>query len=493
MAQHLYLTKVTHNAEKKEILVEFRNKYNKIVNRFEFYPFLVLPKELEKEQVQDLLLSIGLKGFQIEKKNKYLKIIASSFSELKKISNSLALHTGKKPLTLEAERQFLIQKNWTYFDSFIFEKDMPQKELEEKKDVGFLITKEIPFNQAVELDETETESLVEKFSLSALLRIPLEKVPASLQAQTEMLLENIFFSNGKGILWAKDNSFYSAKEFAPYGVYDSVSTIDFSSAWPKLITNNFFNLGIDTINCSCCKPIKLNDTNLLPSALIEVEFLEDAFYFESTSITFALKYHKSNPFENNRKEKKKEFFMKNYPVGPFFKNQKTLLPINDAKKLLDEKKVKLASNHTPNWFCKNKESFLSKAIRKYTKQGFLLSSSFSTHQNTLFTKNDSSYYFTSALFKSINALVQELPFVLVNPLSSFFSPLLANSILSVQEATLFKFREFSEKKGYRILYLNRKNAFIRGFSSLSLAKSFSKETSLPQPKIHAFSSQTTLG
>ena len=462
MPTHIYLTKVTFNPEKKEMLVEFRNNKNKVVKRFDFYPFLVLPKEMNKEKIEELLLCVGIKGFRVEKKNKYLKVICSSFIELKKISNTLALHTGKKPLVLESERQFLIQKNWNYYDTFIFENDFLVK-VDEKPDLGFLITKEINFGEALLLNEEETLFLVNKFALSALLKIPFTQIPSLTQAMTEIFVENIFFSNGIGISWAKNDSFYFAKEFAPYGSYESVSTIDFSSAWPQLITKNFFNLGIDTINCNCCKPIKLSDSNLLPSSLIEVEFLEDAFYYDSTSNTFALTYHKNNPFEKNRLEKKKEFFMKIYPVGPFFKNQKCLVPLNDAKKLLDESKVKLAKNHSSNWFCKNKESFLSKSIRKYTDQSLLLSSNNTSSQNTLFEKNNSSFYFTSALLNAVNALVQELPFQLMSPRSSFFSPILASSILSVQEATLFKFKEFSEKKGYRILHLNSKKPLLGVF------------------------------
>jgi hypothetical protein len=491
MPTHIYLTKVTYYSDKKEILVEFRNKEKKFVKRYNFHPFLVLPKEIDKEQVQELLLCSGIKGFRIEKKNKYLKVIASSFNELKKISNSLAIHTGKKPLTLEPERQFLLQLNWDYYDSFVFENNFIEK-IDAKKDLAFLISKELDFNEAIQLGEEIILSIVEKFSASALLKVPIDKVPTTIEQKTELFLENMFFSNGVGISWAKDNSFFSAKEFAPYGVYDSVSTIDFSNAWPKLMSNNFFNLGVDTINCDCCKPIKLNDVNLLPSSFIEVEFLEDALYFESTSNTFAFNFHQEHPFKKNRIRKKKESFMKTFPIGPFFKNQSTLVPLEDAKRLLDNKKVKLASNHSPSWFCKNKESFLSKSIKKYNKKLLSLNLSNNSHQNTLFEKNDSVFYFTSSLTNSLNELVLELPFQLMNPRSSFFSPLLASSILSVQEATLYKFKEFSEKKGYRILHLNRKKAFVKGFSSLSLAKSFSKETSLPQPKIHAFSSQTTL-
>ncbi len=491
MPQHKYLTQITYNPEKKEILAEFRNRESKIVERFDFFPFLVLPKEMEKEKIKELLICLGIKGFELQKKKKYLKIVASSFKELKKISNSIALHTGKKPLTLEPERQFLIQKGWNYFDSFIFENNQIIK-VKEKIDIGFLITKSLNFEEALRLSEEETLFLVENFALSAILKIPFNKIPTNLQERTELFLENIFFSNGQFISWKEKSLFFSAKDFAPYGNYSHVSTIDFSSTWPQLMSNNFFNLSNETINCSCCKPIKLNDKNLLPSSLIEVEFLEDAFYYESTSQTFALDFHKTSPHKQNRLEKKKEFFMKIYPIGPFFKNQKAVLPLNDAKKLLDEKKVVLGKKHSPSWFCQLNEGFLSKSIKKYNSKLFYFSKILSEHQNKLFTKNDSCFYFSMSSFKALNDLVQELPFLLMNPLSSFFSPLLASSILSVQEATLFKFKEFSEKKGYRILHLDKKKAFIRGFSSLSLAKSFSRENSLPQPKIYAFSSKTTL-
>ena len=299
MPTHIYLTEVTYNPDKKEILAEFRNEERKVVKRYDFYPFLVLPKEITKEVVEDLLLYAGIKGFKIEKKNKYLKIIASSFIELKKISNFLAIHTGKKPLTLEPQRQFLLQKNWNYYDTFILENTFFEK-VNEKKDIAFMISKEINFYEAMDLDEEGILSIVEKYALSALLKVPVDKIPPSLNQRTEIFLENMFFSNGVGISWAKNSPFFSVNEFAPYGEYESVSTIDFSSAWPKLMSNNFFNLGVDTINCTCCKPIKLNDSNLLPSSLIKIEFLEDAFYFQSISNTFALNYHKNNPFKKNR-------------------------------------------------------------------------------------------------------------------------------------------------------------------------------------------------
>jgi len=65
---------------------------------------------------------------------------------------------------------------------------------------------------------------------------------------------------------------------------------------------------------------------------------------------------------------------------------------------------------------------------------------------------------------------------------------LAKSIVSIQEATIAKFREFSEKEGYRVLHAGKNFASVKGFSSLKLAKDFAEENNLPQPQIAGFTS-----
>jgi hypothetical protein len=497
MSQHIYLTEVTYNKEKREILVMFSNGTLRIVKRFNFFPFITFDSSVNVCRLEELLLFSGIKRFELENEVNFSKISASSVDELKKISNCIAKLTEKKPVVIEPERQFLLIKRWSYFDSFIVEKNnelqhMPENNFTLEKDLGFFLTREIPFSEAMRLNSEETLLLVEKCVWSSLLNVPLSKVPFTLQQKTELLLENIFFKNGKQISWNKHNSFFPLKDFVPWGSFSKFSEIDFSVVWSQLISNNFFNIGPETINCACCKPVKLSDKNLIPSSMIEVEFNEDAFYFESTSNTFALNFHRSNYFKEDRKAKKKEFFLKMYPVGPFFKSQRARIPINDAKKLLDEKKVSLLKNHLPKWFCLKEESFLSREVRTITEKLFLLQKKSPIPQESLFSQNNFFHWFYYASVRSLNELLGEIPFALMNPMSNFFLEDVASSILSIQEATLARFKEFSEKKGYRVLHLSKKTAFVKGFSSLGLAKSFSVETSLPQPKIRAFSSNTKL-
>jgi N-acetylmuramoyl-L-alanine amidase CwlA len=74
-----------------------------------------------------------------------------------------------------------------------------------------------------------------------------------------------------------------------------------------------------------------------------------------------------NQYKKNTEKKstrKVEFSLKNYPIGPLKRNQKIKLPIEDVKKLLDEKKVLLSKEHSLFWSCRKNESFVSKEIKK---------------------------------------------------------------------------------------------------------------------------------
>ena len=152
----------------------------------------------------------------------------------------------------------------------------------------------------------------------------------------------------------------------------------------------------------------------------------------------------------------------------------------------------MEKEHSPQWFCLKKEGFLSKEIRFLNRFVVEEKKLFLEQENELSTKKVFAQIFSSTLINAVNSIFQEIPFQLINPLSSFFEPKIAKAIISIQESTLTKFKKFSEKKGYRVLHLNKKNAFVRGFSSLVLTKSFSEELMLPQPAIESFSKQTKL-
>ena len=134
----------------------------------------------------------------------------------------------------------------------------------------------------------------------------------------------------------------------------------------------------------------------------------------------------------------------------------------------------------------------SKEIKLLNEKTLMITQSLSSSNALLEPTKDFKFWFSSAQLDAYNKILSEIPFQLLNLNSKFFSQELASSIKSIQEATIHKFREFSEKNGYRVLHVDRKAAFIRGEASLTLVKSFSEELSLPRPPVEAFSKSSKL-
>jgi len=198
----IYLTKVTYFENKHEVLVEFSSESRKLVKRFRFFPYVLLPNTIEKEKLVDLILHSGFKGFNIEEEEGKLVLKTISFSDLKKICNSIAILVGKLPIVLEPQRAFLLEKNWSFFDAFeekdemLFKADFGKEKLNKafwnKFDLGFMLTGEVSFNQALKLNKDDALFLVELASWSNTLSVPLNKVPKSINEKVELFLE-IFF------------------------------------------------------------------------------------------------------------------------------------------------------------------------------------------------------------------------------------------------------------------------------------------------------------
>jgi hypothetical protein len=111
MPTHIYLTKVSFLPQKGEIICYFENNNKKIAKRFEFSPYLILNKEIDKEKIKEILFSFKIKNFEIKEN----KLFVNEFSKLKEISTLIAKVTNKKHLVLSPERIFLIEKNWSPF------------------------------------------------------------------------------------------------------------------------------------------------------------------------------------------------------------------------------------------------------------------------------------------------------------------------------------------------------------------------------------------
>ncbi len=486
----LFLTNVSYNESKREILVDFSNKFEKRVERYKFFPFILLPKSIDGEKLKELLISFSFRSFSLQEKENFYSLQSASFLELKKMVSVLSKCFGKLPLVLEPERQFLLEKNWSYFDSFSYFDNSLIKVDSFSKDVSFVVLPEIPFSEALKINREEAIFFVSQAALSNILRIPLNVVPKNKQEREEIFLENIFFKNAEFVSWEKDH-YSNSKNFAPFGYFENFSSIDFSPVWVELFSKKFFNIGPETKNCSCCKPFTLEDKNLLPSSLIEVIFKENDFFYESSSQNFAQEFHLSYEEKLLREQKKKEFFLKSFPIGPFNVGSIARVPLLDAKKLLLEDSVELSRDHKIDWFCLNKESFFSKELFSFAEKlkGF---NDFSQNKQTQLFVSSFEDLFAENFIKDFSELVAEIPFQLMNQSSKFYSVSLAKTIVSIQEATLFKFKEFSEKEGYRVLHTNNRGVYVRGFSSLTLAKKFSSTLSLPLPKIKSFAKSAQL-
>ena len=158
----LYLTNVTYVDSKREVLAEFSNKFDKKVERYKFFPFILLPKSIDGEKLKELLLSFSFKFFSLQEKENYFSLQSTSFVELKKIVSVLSKCFGKLPLVLEPERQFLIEKNWSYFDSFLYFENSLIKVDSFSKDVSFSVLPEIPFVEAMKINQEEATFLLIK-------------------------------------------------------------------------------------------------------------------------------------------------------------------------------------------------------------------------------------------------------------------------------------------------------------------------------------------
>jgi hypothetical protein len=486
MLSHKYLVKVIYIQEKSEIICYFRDNNSQKAVRFPFKPYFILNNDFDLLKLKELINFFGIKNFNIVSKNNFIKVFSNSINSLKEISKILGITTGKKYLILDPTRVFLLEKDWSFFDIFYFENDIPIKAFS-KNNFFEILSPLISFEDALKIDEKNVNALIENSVFSNLLKIPINNIPTSFNEKLELFLENIYFSNAGVIQWDDVEKIYSKKDFAPYGLFENFSEIDFSMFWVQIMTKSFFNLGQDTINCGCCKPIRINDSNIIPASSIEVIPIENELFYISSSKKFSNYFHNNNVGKKARVLRKNEFFLKNFPVGPLFSNNKYLVPFDDAVKLLDEKKVSLSKNHSLFWFCKNKESFFSKDFQNVFLKVFSLEKYLAEYSNNLLFEKSFDYFFVSKKLFLLKKLLSSIPNQLLSRFSKFFSNDLANSIISIQESILFKFETFSEKNGFRIIYSTNNNVFVKGSKSLSLTKDFSSTLKLPQPVVSNFS------
>lgn len=478
--EQLYLIDCIYEWNNERVITYFSKdpytrKYD-FVFKEKFHPYFYtdLPKEIALS-----LLSDFKKKVEILKEGNKLKIIGKNKEIINKCYKIISLSTSKKILLIEPEREYLNEKNWSYYDLFLIISNRKIKKIE-NNNLSSIVKKYInPF-----LKE-EQMRLIEKLTSKILLHNLLKINPKNNITNSEILnilFENEFFKHK--IIPKKDQEIEYIQNTAKF---KDLISIDFSNIWPYLLTNNFYNIGFETINCDCCRPKKYTDINVLSSSLVNVRFKKDGFYFISKDKEWAkYKYHKENDFKENRENYKKQNRLKTIPVGPFFKEDIAKIPLLDAYALLKQDAAEInLENCNFTWHCLRKESFISKIVKELLEKQknieksinlsntITYSSSFKNNleKNPLFIQ-----YFTE--YKLINDLIEEIPKFLENKNTKFYNPIIANTIKYIKFEMINKIDIQDEK-----YIIEKEKVIFKDKENIKKINTFFPKINLPIPKL----------
>ncbi|MDD5162785.1 MAG: hypothetical protein PHD95_01105 [Candidatus ainarchaeum sp.] len=451
-ASVFWLTGLKYLEEKKAVLAEFSCSGLKRTASMAFFPSLLVSKKaLSKEALKREISLLGNQKFELIEMDFSFKVVSSNFSVLQKLANNIFSSAGALAIMPSPERQFLIEKDWGFFDAFAFEEtskgEIPVKtnclDLPNVK-TGFF-SEPLPktIAELSKIDSAEACSVLSLVSLSKILFLPLEKIPGTGFLRQEIFLENHLFKNNFAPreMSKKTTNETHKTQFASF--LRGTPEFDTAPLIPMLLTNACYNLGFETIDCDCCSPEKITAKNILSSSLVEVEFLKEAFYFDSASASFADFFHESNPLKENRLRRKREFFLGQFPVGPFCRNQKSIVPLADAIALEQGKDAKILGFSERHWFCMEKESFLSKLILETREKIFGLDLFIEKAHEKCFSgnnvitgfaalENDFAVQLALECKKNLEFFLNNLPAHISDSESRFFNTAIAGAVDAIQ-------------------------------------------------------------
>jgi hypothetical protein len=487
-----WLTDVKYLEGKRAVALEFSRLDNRRMSRLPFFPsFYATQKELAFDNLKETLSS-ERKRFKLEKEGPAFKISASTFSDLQNLANALFSENGFRPLVLEPERQFLLERNWSFFDCFTQASENFERSscfsLPEAKLGLFSEPLHETLEQLLLSKPKVAEKTVESIVLSQLLSIPIPQLPEASFLQHERLLENIFWKSGLNIgktSQEKETNFEKTSKFNAKGFQE----IDFSSLWSALLTKPLFNLGFDSLNCGCCIPQSQFHKNVLPNSLVIVEMRKDGFFFESALPSFSQKFHESSPEKESRLRRKEEFCLKTIPLGPFFRNQCAEIPLFDALKLQSKGDAVIAKPTKLFWFCQSQESLLSKQINRLNKKISFLGTALEEMGKSALKQHkvlgssilaaSPDFLFQKTRLRLLSRLLSSIPGQLSSQKSAFFSMPLGSAIEAIEASVLESFESFAASKKCRVVTTKNNRALLRSEKPYSLIKQFSEKERVP--------------
>jgi len=469
----MYLNNVNYSSEKRQITVEFSGSDSRASKKYLFFPktHYVLGK-ISKENFLEVVSSCDLKRIKTDFFGDTAVVFAATFADLKKINNLVANVFGEHNNLIEPERQFLIGKNWSYFDCFSISRSEPEKIPSiafPDASLDFLSDSlKHTIDDLFISNRSLARDFVKKIVFSNLSRVPLAECAINKSVE-DFFLENILFASSKPVPLERKQSLSKAVPTKGF------SEIDFSKLAAIVSAKPFHNIGFESINCTCCKPNSLEDKNVLLSSLVRVRFLREAFYFNSASKNWAKQFHFANQFKAEREKRKKEYFSDFFPVGPFSRNQEEDILFKDALSLAEKGAVKILGSKEFSWCCLQEESFLSKEINMVREKlastiklleketSFVVASKGLFFAQEIESKPD--FFYWKIMKKSLSKILSKIPDLLSNPESRFFFAEVAVPLEVIFAGISEDFNGVALEEG----------TFLRNFSSKTVIDSFSAQ------------------
>ncbi|MCX6798621.1 MAG: hypothetical protein NTW59_00820 [Candidatus Diapherotrites archaeon] len=461
--------------------------------RAPFFPyFFVDKKAVDGQLLGEVLSSYDKQKFKVVEEEHAFKVSASTFKDLNCLANLLFTSINFIPVVLQPERQFLLQQGWSYFDCFQFNEDgLPQKLSPQEMPKVQLPFFSEPLNETVrqlaESDAQQAERISETVALSNALAMPFDSLPPTRGLQAEALFENMFCS--LGFNRQKKSEKEAPAKNAGVLPAENLIELDLSAVWPTLLTKPLFNIGFDSIDCDCCKPDGIGAGNILPNSTALVRIEREAFYFQSLSGAFAEEFHKNNPAtRENRLRRMHDFCLAGLPVGPFYRNHEIEVPLMDAVQLERGGHARIVSLRETHWFCRRRESALSRQI-------FALHSKVDSAEKSLEELRRASliehgvlgpslvsgmpdYLFQQSLLGVYSGLLSMVVPHLLSAGSAFYRKQLADSVAAVQANVLNSLQSLAEKSNSRVLH-GWQGVFVRTDKPLTLIGEFSNALKAP--------------
>ncbi len=364
----LCLTGVSYSAEKRRISAEFSNRKERETRAHGFFPCMFVPHMPMWRIESALSYAADKRHFRIEPMERSIKVTASTASELSSFCSGLKNTSGVELHVIEPERQFLLQKGWSYFDCFFLGAQQEERTECSKPFGAVLDAFALPLDEVLarlKSQRKEMLAVMEKTVLSNLLCIPVHLVPGTIQQCAEIFVENALFM---GEVPAA-NTAHAAN---PQNKERHSCAAEASASDALIAAGLSLNIGLDTMDCRCCKPRSIHESNISPNTTAIVRFEADGTFIDSKSKGWAQLYHARSPGSEDRIARQREWCLSVIPAGPFHRNEKAEIPLIDALKAESEGIAKIQGiGSSITWFCTRSESALQHSITHLLERAIL--------------------------------------------------------------------------------------------------------------------------